>query len=139
MEPLMEPITEPIHIPGRISGAAIIDDLCDRIAERLAHDCSLRATDAYSGYSARVQIELQLHDVYPTEVAATVKVGEINSQLPSAHIDLGGEVVAEPESGNLERSIDPDGSLPEAATAAAKERRYYTPRSTKPLPLTSHG
>jgi hypothetical protein len=135
MDPVMEPITGPILIPGSISGTAIIDDLLSRIEEQLSRDCNLRQVDVYSGYAAKVQIELQLLDIYPAELVATVKVGEINSQLPSAHIDLSGEVEAEPESGNLERPIDESGVTEPATAAAAK--RWYAPRNGKPLPLGS--
>ncbi len=120
LEPVLEPMMGPVAVPGRITGQQVINDLCDRIGERLAHDCSLRAIDAYSGYAARVTIELQLQDVYEVEVRATVQVGEINSQLPSLHIALGSEVAAEPESENLERVIDPDGSMPELTTRSGE-------------------
>jgi hypothetical protein len=131
----MEAIMEPVAIPGRINGTSIIDDLCDRIAEKLAKNCDLRAVDSYSGYAAKVRIELQLLDIDPVEVSVEVAAGKINSLLPSARIDLDSEVLAEAtESASLERPIDPDG----ATEAAVKERRHYTPRGAAPLSFRPH-
>lgn len=130
----LTPVTtaEPVAVPGRISGNAIINDLCNRIADKLAGDCSLRQIDSYSAYSTRVLIEIQLVDIYPTEVVATVAVGKINPQLPALQISLGSDMTAEvTESGSLERPIDSDG----VRSAPVKGPRYYTPRGAKPLSI----
>jgi hypothetical protein len=132
MEPTLTPVMEPISVPGVISGSSIVHDLCSRIAAKLTSNCDLRAIDAYSGYTAKVEIMLQLHDVYPTTVTAEVEVGKINSQLPSEHIALGSEVAAEETAPSLERPIDPDG-VTEPAVAAAKEKRWYAPRNATPV------
>jgi hypothetical protein len=130
MEATLTPIMEPITIPGRISGTGVIDDLCNRIAEKLARSCDLRAIDAYSGYTAKVTIELQLLDVYPCEVTAVVPVGTIDPQLRSVRIDLGSEMSAEEtESGSLERPIDPAG----ATEAPVKEKGWRAPRGAVPI------
>jgi hypothetical protein len=129
MEPTLTPVMGPISVPGVISGSRIVHDLCSRIAAKLTSNCDLREIDSYSGYAAKVTIELQLTDVYPVVVTAEVAAGKINSQLPSIHIDLDSEVTgAEPEA-SLERPIDPDGVV----EAPGKERRYYTPRNSVPL------
>jgi hypothetical protein len=73
-------VMEPICIEGRITGAAVIDDLCGRIAERLARNGDLRTVDSYSSYSARVTIELSLQDVDVAKVSEQITVG----QLPPA-------------------------------------------------------
>jgi hypothetical protein len=53
MEPSLEP-NMAITIPGSISGPQVIDDLLNRVAQRLERDCSLRPIDCYAGYSAKV-------------------------------------------------------------------------------------
>ena len=116
----LTPQMEAIQIPGQISGTGIIDDLSKRIAAKLAQSCDLRTTDCYSGYSAQVQIILQLHDVYPVEVSAQVAVGNIDAQKPVQRVTLGAEVEAPDESGNLERPVDPAG----AETPRTKWRAY---------------
>lgn len=68
----LSPNMEAVQVPGQISGAAIIDDLCQRIRDRLSRDCSLSQSDAYAGYAARVTVELQLKDVDITEVAPSL-------------------------------------------------------------------
>jgi hypothetical protein len=108
---------EPISVPGAISGSAIIDDLLNRISEKLSRDCALRETDAYQGYSATVQIRLQLADVYPVEVAAQVEVGTINPGQPSEQITVDTATVTADEvqeragfeSLSLERLVDESG------------------------------
>jgi hypothetical protein len=132
MESTMEPNMGPVVVPGVISGSSIIRDLLNRIEEKLARNCDLRQSDAYSGYSFKVEITLQLLDVYPTTVAAEVEAGTINPQLPSAHIALGSEVVAEEPEPSLERPVDPDGVV----ETPVKEPRYYTPRNVQPRPLS---
>ncbi|MGA7312628.1 MAG: hypothetical protein WBX22_01535 [Silvibacterium sp.] len=128
-----------VQIPGRISGEAVIHDLLDRIAAQLSGDCSLRSTDAYLGYSAKVSIELQLIDVDTTPVAATVNVGAIDPGQPSQKIVIGSDVTGSETEQSLEKPIDPDGVIEPVAAAAKTTTRYYTPRSTKPLPLSSRG
>lgn len=101
----------PIVIPGSISGADVIDDLCGRIAEGLSRDCSLRQIDRYTGYTATVEIKLQLEDVYPVEVAVDIMAGTLNPQLPSQHITLDSAVTGEePDASGLERPVDPAGA-----------------------------
>jgi hypothetical protein len=124
----MEPVMEIVNVPRAISGGAIIDDLLNRIGERLSRDCSLRETDAYQGYDASVQITLQLHDVYPVEVAAQVNVGTIDPAQKSERIAMNAPMETgasfEPAP-NLERYIDPAGAPAEPETP---ERRQYISR-----------
>jgi hypothetical protein len=130
MTPTITPIMEPIAVPGTISGASIINDLLNRIGDKLSRDCSLRDIDVYSGYSCRVTVELQLHSVYQTEVTAQVAVGRIDPKLEVRQIELGSDITAaEPEASNLERPIDPAGVTEDSV----KEKRYYTPRNAVPL------
>ena len=125
------PILEPVTVAGRISGHEVIADLLDRVAEKLPASCDLRPSDSYSGYSAKVSIELQLVDVDQTEVVTEVGVGAMNPQLESQHITLSAPSVAAvaDDSALLERPIDPSG----VAGASVKQRRYYTPRGSRPL------
>jgi hypothetical protein len=117
---------EIVSTPGRIAGGAIIDDLCAKIAAQLERSDSLRDLDIYSGYSARVHIDLQLADVYPTEVAAEVSVGNIDPQRPVERLVLDAEAVgdAEPDT-SLERPIDEAG----IAEAPPQQKRFYAPRN----------
>jgi hypothetical protein len=126
----LQPNMELVGVPGAISGTAIIDDLLNRIGERLSRDCALRETDAYQGYSATVQINLQLADVYPVEVAAQVAVGTVDAAQPSTRIAMNvtADVVTaragtEP---SLERFIEGDAGAP--AEAPAPQRRQYVSR-----------
>jgi hypothetical protein len=107
LTPHMQP--EAVTIPGAISGRSIIADLCRRIAERLSGDCNLRPSDCYTGYSFQAVVTIQLHDVYACEIATVVEAGRIDPQQPALRIDLGSQVVAEPEDNNLERPVDPSG------------------------------
>lgn len=129
-EAALTPIMQPIAVPGAISGTAIIADLCDRSAERLARSCDLRDTDCYRAYSASVSITLQLRDIDTTEVAAEVNVGAIDPQLPSERIPLGREPEAVAEEGAvaLDRPIDPEG-----AAETKQEKRWYA-RRNRPRP-----
>ena len=129
----LTPNMEVVSVPGAISGTAIIDDLCNRLAERLSRDCCLRGTDAYQGYSARVTVELQLIDVYPAEVAAQVAVGTVDAGQPAQQImmnvpadaadSLQAQVGLQP---SLERPIDGGAGAP--AEAPAPQRRQYVSR-----------
>lgn len=103
------PVTEAVSVPGAISGSSIIADLCRRIAERLSGDCNLRPSDAYTGYSFQCALTIQLHDVYGVTVATVVEAGKLDPQRPVTRVDLGSQVVAEPDGGNLERPVDPSG------------------------------
>jgi hypothetical protein len=76
MESTLAPM-EAVAVPGRISGTGVIDDLCRRIAEKLALFCDLRAIDAYAGYAAKVEITLQLVDVYPSKSPPKWKWAEL--------------------------------------------------------------
>jgi hypothetical protein len=109
-----------VGVPGIISGTGVIKDLCRRIAERLSRDCDLRASDAYSGYSAQVTIRIQLTDVYPCEVSADITVGKIDEQLPSARITLRPDVlIAAGGQPNLERPVVTPPEEPVDAPVAA--------------------
>ena len=122
---------EAITIPSSISGSAIVADVCDHIADRLFRDCNLRHDDRYSGYSARVVIELQLHDVYPVEVNSEIQVGSLDPAQPIRRITLGSAASAdevEEAPPPLERL--PEGELP--LPVARSGKRYYTPRGSRP-------
>lgn len=129
---------EPINVESRLSGSAIIDDLCNRIAERLACNGDLREVDSYRGYSARVTVELKLQDVDTVEARTEVIVGPPlappkPAALPGGHIALDVKVTPEElaPAPSLERNVD--GSLPEAHSATPKPpKRYYTPRGSVP-------
>jgi hypothetical protein len=105
----LTPNMEAITIPGSISGPQVIDSLLDKIAERLSGDCSLRETDRYSGFSARVTVELQLRDVYNVEIIAGINHGDIDPAQPVRRITLGSTVEGEEEQPALERPVDPSG------------------------------
>jgi hypothetical protein len=139
----MEAIMEPVAVPGRISGQEVINDLLDRLAEKLATSCDLRSSDSYAAYSARVQIELQLTDVDTVSASQQITVGTLDAEQRSQRITVNvppvsPEEVEErlglPQTESLERCVD--GSLPEppaASAKASKEPRYYTPRGAVPF------
>jgi hypothetical protein len=104
MNASLTPIMEPVSVAGTISGSSIISDLCTRIAERLQLSCDLRATDAYAGYSAEVEIKLQLRDIDTTPVAAQITVGAIDPSQTVERIAMGGEVIAVADR-SLERPV----------------------------------
>lgn len=108
--PAVEPVMQAVPVPGAISGAEIVDDLTSRIAAQLSRHDALRQSDAYSGYAAKAQIEIQLLDVDTTPVTAQIAVGKIDSQRPVERIALSaqGQGSMEPDS-SLERPIDPAG------------------------------
>lgn len=105
-----------------ISGVSIVNDLCDKIAEKLERSCDLRSTDAYRSYAARVSITLQLIDVDTTEVAAQVDIGTMDPAQPTEHvsIDVAGVAVEAP---SLEKPIDPSGF-----NEASPQKRLYVSR-----------
>jgi hypothetical protein len=47
---------EPVSVVATIGGADIIDDHCNRIADKLSHSGDLRSTDAYRTYSGKIDI-----------------------------------------------------------------------------------
>jgi hypothetical protein len=107
-----------------IDGATIIDDLCSRIADRLARSGDLRAVDSYSRYSAKVQIELQLQDLDRVEVSSDLNVGTLNPHLASQHITLDTSVVAD-EAPSMERPIEEAEAV---AAISTQEKRIYVSR-----------
>jgi hypothetical protein len=141
-------IAEAVAIPGTISGSSIVRDLLSRIADKLNRDCSLRPLDVYSGYSYRVSVELQLHDVYPTTVTAEVAVGRIDPKLEVQQIELGSDITAaEPEASNLERPVDmagvvappaPPPSLKRLVDNAPPQARDNMPNHTVPEAVTRY-
>jgi hypothetical protein len=124
---------EMIDTPGSVSGAEIVTDLLDRLAEKLLAFDSLRESDAYGSYSARVTVELQLVDVYPVTVAAAIQVGTVDPQQPSRTIALDVPAVeadmVRARSGsppaNLERFIDDSAGA--TVQVAAPKQKYYVP------------
>jgi hypothetical protein len=103
-----------VEIPGQISGDRIIDDLLNRIADRLERTGDLRPTDCYNGYAARVRIDLQLADIYPAEVSTEIAMGTLDAKRPSLTITLGADVAGEADdSRSLEKPIDPQGFTPQ--------------------------
>ena len=83
-----EKITEALTAPPAITGTGVIEDLCSRIAQKLALNCDLRSTDAYRSYSATVQITMRLEDVADTEVTDQIAIGTIHPDLPSEQITV---------------------------------------------------
>jgi hypothetical protein len=102
----MESTTEGIQVVQHTSGSAIIEDLLNRIREKLQGSGDLRSVDAYTAYSVKVEIELQLMDIDTANINTEVAVGTINPALPSQHITLGEAVVAEKADDTLERAVD---------------------------------
>jgi hypothetical protein len=120
----LQPNMEAIVIPGAINGAAIVGDLLNRIEDKLSRSCDLRPVDVYSGYRAKVSIELQLLDVYPVDVVQEIQVGSIDPRQDVQHITLSPDVDGEPQQPNLERPVDPAG-----VTEEQRERRQYVSRT----------
>ena len=78
---------EPILVE-QVSGVEIIDDICNRIAEELGKSCHLRATDAYSGYSAKLQFEVQPVDIDVVKVEKTLVIGDHDPATPSRRMAI---------------------------------------------------
>jgi hypothetical protein len=124
---------EMIDTPGSVSGAEIVYDICDRLAEKLLSSDCLRESDAYSSYAATITATVQLTDVYPVAVAATIHVGTIHPQQPSRTIALDVPAVeadmVRARSGsppaNLERFTTDDAGA--TVQAAAPKQKYYVP------------
>lgn len=129
MNAALTPVMEMISVPGQISGSAIISDMLNRIREKLERSCDLRQTDAYAGYSAEVEIKLQLRDVDTTEVHSQVNVGSIDPGQPVQRIALGGEVIAKADH-SLERPVVPDQGT-EASPSYARQRDPVSGRFLK--------
>jgi hypothetical protein len=116
----------PISVPGQISGDRIIDDLLNRIREKLERSNDLRQVDSYTGYSAEGEIRLQLKAVDMVAVAAQVKVGAIDPALPVQRIALNDDVAGVADE-SLEKPIDPAG----VAETAVRPRDAVTGRFLK--------
>jgi len=131
---MTEQNAEPIVMAEQISGADVIADLAARLVEGLSHECHLRETDAYDGYSAVVTAEIQLRGLDSERVEKKLTIGAHDPATPSHRITVKVEPTTASEvrerSGqepaSLERAVD--GSTPEARKPA---RRYYTPRESK--------
>src|SRR5580693_3671195 len=82
------PILEAVAVPGRISGREVINDLLDRLAEKLAASCDLRSSDSYSSYSAKVSVEIQLSDVDTIEASRQITVGTLDAERLSQKIAM---------------------------------------------------
>jgi hypothetical protein len=115
---------EQVEVAGSISGADVISDLLDRIGDKLSKSCDLRPVDVYRGYAAKVEVQLQLMDIYPVAVTQEIQVGALDPAQPSKHIALGSEIEAKLEQACLERPIDPAG----VTEAPAREKRIYVSR-----------
>jgi hypothetical protein len=118
----MEPI---LGVTETLSGEDVIADLCERIADELRDDCCLRGSDGYTGYSAKVVIEIQLLDIDTQSVKRTIAFGKPIPGQPSHQIVLDVPLVEiETDGSGLERQAD--GSEP------VRPKRFYTPRNAKP-------
>jgi hypothetical protein len=117
-----------------LSGTEIIKDVLSQIEARLKKDCNLRGSDAYSrGYSANIQINLELYGLDKTPIEADIRIGKVedDTEIEVVHekIEIKQEedltVVRdripeekhEPEN-NLE--MDGEGQLPARRTYAKK-------------------
>jgi hypothetical protein len=133
-DPVLTPNFEPVEMTGAVSGSDVIQDLLDRVGERLSLCNDLRPTDSYSAYAARVTVEIQLTDVAPVEVTAHVAVGSIDPRQPSQQITLNVPTVEAAgimersglQPASLERFADDDAARAAAEeTAAPKRKRFY--------------
>lgn len=127
-------MTEQIAIEApdqQLSGTEIVEDIAQRVAAALAGNCYLRATDAYSSYGTKVQIDLQLKDLDTTRVEKSFTIGQHEPGIPSRSVKVEiSEATAREireRSGtlppSLERMVDGD---------APPEKRFYAPRQKKP-------
>ena len=97
--------------------------------ESLSKDCNLRATDAFEGYAAKINIELYLYDLGAQAMTKTIIVGEPDLSKPPTHratveIPLTAPDEARERSGLAEAST----VLENTVVSSAKKRRYYAPR-----------
>jgi hypothetical protein len=115
-----------IEIPGQISGDRIITDLLGRIEAVLVRTGDLRAVDCYHGYSAKISIRLQVHDLDTNEVSTEVAVGSFDPQKPRHATALEPVVAGEADDfQSLERPVDPSG----VEETPARDKRWYAPRN----------
>ena len=115
------PVMTPISVPGQISGDRIIDDLLNRIREKLERSNDLRHVDSYTGYSAEGEIRLQLKAVDMVAVAAQVKVGAIDPALPVQRIALNDDVAAKADQSLEKPVVD--------AASEGSSQHYERPRN----------
>jgi len=62
-----------------LSGAEVQEALLDRVEQALRRDCNLHPNNSYDVFSARITIDLKLHDMgteYPVKIEAKLAMGE---------------------------------------------------------------
>lgn len=107
----------PLGSAAPLSGDEIIECLCHGLVTALRDHPDLRPTDSHERFSAKIEIQLTLHDVDPKKI-------EIKVEIPPAPVREVRErsKLAPP---SLERPTSPDAQTGQPVTRA---RRWYTPR-----------
>jgi hypothetical protein len=117
-----------------LTGEEIINDLLDKVAEKLRSDCNLRETDAYTGgYNGSVKVHLILHGLDAAEVKTEIAVSApatedfpVDGESPviDTEVDTEFEIPLEPRL-NLVRGQDvPTLGKNEEGTVVVKKRHY---------------
>ena len=122
---VLSALAEPLH------GVEILEDLACCLIEGLPGNCDLRGSDAYWSYSARISVDLCLHDIDTQRIDKTIVVGDPDLSRPSTRA-----VTVEIPLTSAEESRERTGiSAPSmeiavdgAPLSEKKKQRYYTPR-----------
>ena len=83
---MTQSVSEPVNVAARMTGADIIDDVCSRLAERLAKNCNLRVSDSYASYSCKITVDLNLVDLETVVVDETLAIGQLPPPPPVATV-----------------------------------------------------
>jgi hypothetical protein len=110
-------VFEPLICADALTGAEIAFDVAGCVEKALARSGPSSGYAAFSGYTAKISIELQAHDVDDTKISETVLIGKLDPALPANYTAIEIANASPPEV--RERAVD--GSTP-----SAPERRKRT-------------
>lgn len=125
---MTEVYLEALDTRETLSGVEIAEDLANCLVEGLRNNADLRPTDAFSGYAAKIKVELQLQDVDRITVSQIISVDTLNSEIPATTVEI---VVPQADALTVrERSgIEPPDFTKEGSALPVKPKRWYTPRT----------
>lgn len=117
---------EPLCPAVALSKAEILEDLLGCVSEVLNRaDCDFNDSGAWSGYSARIKVELTLSDIDQTRIERTLKIGELKEPATNTVIEISG-----PNPETVRERIGEDApSLEIGQRAQSRPRRWYAPRN----------
>lgn len=118
-----------------LSGPDLIEDVCTQLAETLRDHPDLRSSDSHERYSARVEVQLRLHDVDEKTIERAIVVGHPDSDGVHRSITVAIHAATPREVreriGVSTPSLERPTSLDEQSVQPpVSRRRWYAPRST---------